>query len=244
VDTSNREFLNYGEWLHRSRKTKYFSGERILIQEITGGSPARISAASYSETLYHDPGIISCLNISDVKTEVLLSIINSKLISWYNIKTSPKGKRKTFPKVLIGDIRRFPIVRPNPKIQEVLEEIVGKIIVLTGELQSKSNVFLKYLKSSLSIEKPSKKLVNWADLEFPTFTQELNKLLKKSQSLTLSKSDELGWLELFESKKLEICDLQIAIATLDKKIDHEIYKIYGLSEEEIRLIEAYYAPEE
>ena len=81
VNTLNKEYLKYGDWLHRSRKPKYFIGARILIQEITGGNPPRISAAMYSDLLYHDPGIISCLNVSDYPTEYLLAIINSKLIS-------------------------------------------------------------------------------------------------------------------------------------------------------------------
>jgi hypothetical protein len=33
------------------------------------------------------------------------------------VKTSPKGKRKTFPKILIGDIRRIPI-RDIPLLEQ------------------------------------------------------------------------------------------------------------------------------
>src|SRR5690606_4439420 len=32
VNTQDKEYLNYGDWLHRSRKPKYFNGKRILIQ--------------------------------------------------------------------------------------------------------------------------------------------------------------------------------------------------------------------
>jgi hypothetical protein len=56
------EYLNYGPWLHRARKPKYFNGRRLLIQEITGGKPPRICACLCEERLYHDPGITACLS--------------------------------------------------------------------------------------------------------------------------------------------------------------------------------------
>ena len=111
--TEGSEYLRYGEWLHRPRKSKYFEGPRILVQEITGGHPPRISACFCDVVLYHDPGIISCLKVGNLHTNYLLGIINSKFLSWYHRYSSPKGIRHTFPKVLIGDIRSFPI----PKIE-------------------------------------------------------------------------------------------------------------------------------
>ena len=48
LNITNNEYLNYGTWLHRARKFKYFFDDRILIQEITGGNPPRISAINYS----------------------------------------------------------------------------------------------------------------------------------------------------------------------------------------------------
>jgi len=105
------EYLRYGPWLHRPRKVKYFQGDRILIQEITGGHPPRISASYYDKIAYHDPGIISCLVVGNLDIMFILGILNSKFLGWYHRHTSPKGMRSLFPKVLIGDIRSFPI--PN-----------------------------------------------------------------------------------------------------------------------------------
>ncbi len=92
------EYLNYGPWLHRSRKSKYFDGPRILIQEITGGKPPRICACYCDSLLYHDPGVISCLVIGNLDLRYLLGVLNSKLLSWYHRTSSPKGTRHTFPK--------------------------------------------------------------------------------------------------------------------------------------------------
>lgn len=109
VQFDAHEYLKYGPWLHRPRKPKYFSGPRILIQEITGGHPPRICACYCDSRLYHDPGIISCLVTGELEIKYLLGLLNSTLMSWYHRFSSPKGIRHTFPKVLIGDIRSFPI---------------------------------------------------------------------------------------------------------------------------------------
>jgi TaqI-like C-terminal specificity domain len=105
------EYLRYGPWLHRPRKPEYFEGPRILVQEITGGHPPRIAACFYDKIIYHDPGIISCLANGKDETLFLLGILNSRFLSWYHQHASPKGTRAFFPKVLIGDIRSFPIPR-------------------------------------------------------------------------------------------------------------------------------------
>jgi hypothetical protein len=132
--------------------------------------------------LYHDPGIISCLNISNLHTNFLLGIINSKLLSWYHRYSSPKGIRHTFPKVLIGDIRSFPI----PEIE-----------------LSKSNDKLSHDSMVQFVE----------------------------QMLTLNK-------QLAEAKTgHEQTLLQRQIDLTDKQIDKLVYELYGLTEDEIAIIE-------
>ena len=237
VNAQNKEFLKYGDWLHRSRKQKFFNGERILIQEITGGNPPRISAAIFDNVLYHDPGIISCLNVSDVSIKFLLAIINSKLISWYNIKTSPKGKRTTFPKVLIGDIRRLPIKRGISNDVTFIESKVDVISNSNKNYLSVINKFQNYLLSQFSEIVLTKKLQNWHELEFGDFIKELNKAIKKAGGAKLSKIQEMDWMEVFETKKAEAQTLKTEIDKTDEQIDAMVYELYGLSEEEIKIVE-------
>tara|TARA_R110002096_G_scaffold135456_2_gene287303 strand:- start:218167 stop:221295 length:3129 start_codon:yes stop_codon:yes gene_type:complete len=248
VNAQNKEFLKYGDWLHRSRKPKFFNGERILIQEITGGNPPRISAAIFDDVLYHDPGIISCLNVSDVSIKFLLAIINSKLISWYNIKTSPKGKRTTFPKVLIGDIRRLPIKRGIRNDVTFIESKVDVISNSNKNYLSVINKFQNYLLSQFSEIVLTKKLLNWHELEFSDFIKELNKAIKSTNKErakeelelipVLSKLDEMDWMEVFETKKAEAQALKAEIDKTDMEIDQMVYELYGLTDEEIAIVEA------
>ena len=102
-----------------------------MIQEITGGHPPRIAACFCETNVYHDPGIISCLNISGYNTYFLLAVLNSRLLSWFHQVSSPKGMRHTFPKVLIGDIRNFPI--PLVDLEKADEKALHNLIVRSVE---------------------------------------------------------------------------------------------------------------
>ncbi|NOZ62372.1 MAG: N-6 DNA methylase [Calditrichaeota bacterium] len=230
INIKNPEYLKYGSWLHRSRKKKYFQGERILVQEITGGNPARISATIFDQELYHDPGIISCLNISQCSTKYLLAIINSKLISWYNRINSPKGKRVTFPKILIGDIRKLPFRIPDN--QEKFTKNADNLLELNKLFHEKISSFLIRLKDNIEGFKIKNNFRTFYSWDFRTFLSELK---KQKISFTLKQQDE--WQEYFESYKSKINSLQSKIKQIDNQIDQMVYELYDLTEEEIQIVE-------
>ena len=98
-------------------------------------------------------------------------------------------------------------------------------------------IFIKYIQSQLIIEKVSKKLQKWHELEFGYFIKELNKAVKKVGGTTLSKMDEMEWMDVFETKKEEAQALKSEIDKTDKEIDQMVYELYGLTEEEIQIVE-------
>jgi hypothetical protein len=67
--------------------------------------------------------------------------------------------------------------------------------------------------------------------------KEYNKLLKVSSGTTLTKKDEFEWMELFEERKKKVLELQAEIDKTDREIDRMVYALYGLTEEEIRIVE-------
>ena len=230
IDISKTEFLKYGNFLHRPRKPKYFNDERILIQEITGGNPPRISATYFSDLLYHDPGIISCLIKDSSNSKYLLTIINSKLISWFNCINSPKGKRNAFPKVLINDIRCFPIILCDS--QQPFIEKADIMLSLNKQKQEKINNFLHRLETNFEIEKFTNKINTFYDYDFKTLLSEVK---KKKVKLSLSQQDE--WEEYFNNYKNEINELQKQIDKTDQEIDQMVYELYGLTKKEIEIVE-------
>lgn len=232
LNITSNEYLNYGPWLHRARKFKYFIDDRILIQEITGGNPPRISAINYSGKLFHDPGIISCLNVSDLDTRYLLTLINSKLLSWFNKMTSPKGNRLTFPKILIGDIRKLPVINISHEMQTVFIEKADSMLILNKELQMYSEKFLKTLQRKFSLEILPKKLLDWYQLSYAEFIKELTK-----QKLRLSLNQEVEWEDYFNAEAKKVLTLKTEIDSTDKEIDYMVYELYDLTAEEIQIVE-------
>ena len=101
--------------------------------------------------------------------------------------------------------------------------------------------------SQFPIEKLSKKLQNWHELEFGDFIKELNKAINKENRARrkneqpeipkLTKKDEFEWMELFEDKRKKAVELQTEINRIDNQIDQMVYELYGLTEEEIKIVE-------
>ena len=95
----------------------------------------------------------------------------------------------------------------------MFEQKAEKIIANTSDLQKVGSKFTNYLQSTYSIQKLTKKLQNWHELNFSDFIKELNKAIKttnKERSTnelalipTLTKSDEIEWMVLFDTKKTE-----------------------------------------
>ena len=97
--------------------------------------------------------------------------------------------------------------------------------------------FTKYFQSQYALDSVSKKLQNWYFLEFSDFIKELNKAIKKVGGEKLTKSDEMDWMDVFEKKKAEAQTLKAEIDKTDREIDQMVYELYGLSEEEIKIVE-------
>ena len=131
--------------------------------------------------------------------------------------------------------------------QERIIENVEEALLINSEAQILGINFLKYLKQTLKLDKTSKKLQNWHLLDFSEFVKELNKTIKatnkerlkddKEAIPTLTKKDEFEWLELFEENKKKAQDLQHQINQTEKEIDTLVYELYGLTEEEIEIVE-------
>ena len=68
-------------------------------------------------------------------------------------------------------------------------------------------------------------------------TSELNKAIKAAKGTLLTKKDEFEWMELFEENKKKALELKSQIEQTDREIDRMVYDLYGLTEEEIQIVE-------
>jgi hypothetical protein len=131
VSWNGQEYIRYGttgEGLANPRKPEFFTRRRILVREIT--SP-RIFAGLTDAEQYNDPAII---NILEPRGRVapsiysLLGILNSRLATFYHLHSSPKITKGEFPKILVVDIKAFPLPADgDATLYSSLDEVVHEI---------------------------------------------------------------------------------------------------------------------
>lgn len=117
-------FVRYGPHLAGYIELKFFSQKRLLIREITN---PKIISCLVDEEFVNDPQIISIIPAFPArKLEPLWAILNSKLATFFHFNASPKATKGAFPKILVKDIREFPL--PDWANIEGLTEIVEKTL--------------------------------------------------------------------------------------------------------------------
>jgi hypothetical protein len=172
--------------------------------------------------------------------EECLSYFNSKLFK-YELNADRRSNIHIYP----DDWRKLKI--PNVS-SSLLTELSIKVIDSKSLFHNTTYGFLKYVISAYSMRKTSRKLENWHELDFGDFIKELNKAIKATnkerakESLepikTLTKLDEMEWMDAFETKKIEAQELQSQITRTESEIDKMVYELYGLTQEEINIIES------
>ena len=91
--------------------------------------------------------------------------------------------------------------------------------------------------SQFSIEKLTKKLQNWNELDFGDFINEINKAIKKAGGDKLDDKAQFSLMPLFEEQQEKAQTLKAEINKTDKEIDQMVYELYGLTKEEIEIVE-------
>ena len=124
VNWNSQEYIDYCDGIANPRQPKFFKGKRLLVREITNPS---IFAAITSEELYNDPAVLIVLdNNGYYPLEIVLAIFNSKLATFYHFNHSPKATKGAFPKILILDIKQFPLPSLSDIIRDQIVSIVRK----------------------------------------------------------------------------------------------------------------------
>jgi len=116
--------------------------------------------------------------------------------------------------------------------QQPFIELADAMLALNKDLQAKRARFLRRLQNNMPGIKINGALETFDNLDFAGFVAELK---KQKIKLTLVQQDE--WEEYFNQYKTECQSLKTQIAATDKEIDKKVYELYGLTEEEIKVVE-------
>ncbi|TDE04218.1 Eco57I restriction-modification methylase domain-containing protein [Flavobacterium sandaracinum] len=237
IEWNGEEWISYGNWLGAKREDKFFKEKRILVKQIIDWSAKKIWAGITSEELYNTQNAFNLIAKKNYNTEYLLVLINSNLMSFYHRKKFLEEYKDRFQKILIKDCKEFQIPPISMEQQQPFVEKANKILSLNKDFQGVNRKFNSYFSGQYKLEKLPKKLENWSELTFADFITELTKAIKKTGLTQLTKKDEFEWLDLFEENKAKAQILKVQIETTEKAIDKMVYELYGLSEEEIGIVE-------
>ena len=226
-------WLRYGKHLAAPRTFDLFYGEKIIVREITSEFPKCLNATYSDEIyLYNRSNIAVVKRNDDFSLKYILALLNSALMSYYFKKNTAKAERKLFPKVILNDLRLFPIKKISFDKQKPFVELADKMLSLNEQIQKKSAKFISRVKDNLNVQKISSALESFYALSFSEFVKELG---KQKVKLSLKEQDE--WEEYFGEYKAEIRALKADIDKTDKAINAAVYALYGLTAEEISEIE-------
>lgn len=166
--------------------------------------------------------------IIPTENKALLGVLNSRM-GWFLISKYCTQIQNGYQLIwkYFGEI-------PIPNIiQSELTLLVENIISLNEKLQIASQKFHRTLQREFEqLDKLSKKLENWYELTYADFLKEL-----KKKKIDLSLSQKAEWEDYFLTEQKTALSIQSQITATDKEIDAMVYELYGLSEEEIGIVE-------
>ncbi|MGB3452835.1 MAG: N-6 DNA methylase [Moheibacter sp.] len=162
--------------------------------------------------------------------DFLFCILNSNLL-WFFLKNTGNVLRGGYFRFNTKYINPFPIPNLNNDLSE-FSEFSDQMLSLSKELQELSNKFQRMLEREFELESLSKKLQDWYNLSFAEFLKELEK-----QKIKLSLTQKSEWEDYFTKEQTKALSIQSEINATDKEIDQMVYQLYGLTEEEIEVVE-------
>jgi len=237
IERKIRKKTNPKYWfsLHRSRDISSFEEEKIITPEISLGTNMTLDTNGN----FHNTKVYYIIKKKDIKEDnkYFLGILNSAVM-WFYLKSIGYVLRGGYFTFKTKFLEPFPLPKLNNlEQQNPIIEKVDLIMTRTKDLKKSKDNFVNYMQSHFLIESFNNKLQNWHELVFGEFIIELNKAIRSSGVKELSKIQEMEWMEVFETKKAEAQAIKSEIAKTDSEIDKMVYELYGLTEEEIRIVE-------
>lgn len=215
--------------LHRPRKREIFENAKKILLRQTGAYPICTidTEKFYSLDTVHN-GVLINVNFT---IEYILCVLNSKLLRFlYESQINESGK--VFAQVKIIYVDPLPIKNIPLESQKPFVEKADQMLSLNKDLQEVSGKFERNLEREFSLQTLSKKLQNWYQLSYYDFL-----IVLKKQKVELSLPQKAEWENYFMQEKNKALEISNQISATDTEIDKMVYELYGLSEEEILIVE-------
>ena len=164
--------------------------------------------------------------------EYVLCWLNSKLYN-YMFECFFDGLRMSGGYLLYSspNLRNTYIKPISFAAQQPFIALADTMLSLNSQLQDKRSRFLRRLSDNLEGVKITTALQTFDTMDFKGFVAEL-----KKQKIKLSLSQQDEWEEYFNKRVAECRELSAQIKATDEEIDNRVFDLYGLTEEERRII--------
>lgn len=232
VSDNVKEYIKYGDWLGAPREERFFTSPRIIVRQIVSGNPLRIYAGYTDKPLYFTQIGFGIIPHEGYSTKYILTLLDSLLINFYHKYMYLDLEKELFQKILIANCKEFPIPDISLEDQQPFIELADTMLSLNKQLQEKRSRFLRRLTENIEGVKISTALQTFDQMDFAGFVAELK---KQKIKLTLQQQDE--WEDYFRQYADACRQLTDQIAATDHEIDQRVYALYGLTDEEIKIVE-------
>ena len=196
---------------------------KIVIQDIATQITATIDSEKYlcNDTL----NIIYSLN-TDYSFEYILCILNSKLVNVWFKKIFPAGLH-----IKTNQLEQIPIPICEMDSQQPFIALAETMLSLNSQLQEKRSRFLRRLSDNIEGVKITSALQQFYTMDFKGLMTEL-----KKQKIRIPVKEQDEWEDFFNERVAECRELSAQIKATDEEIDNKVFDLYGLTEEERRII--------
>jgi type I restriction-modification system DNA methylase subunit len=227
---NNDYWIKYGEWLAAPRSKDIFEAKEKLIFRQTSD---KIIGMHVSDgfVMRDNTHILLSKNDVEIDLKFTLSILNSKLINYYYQLINPE-KGEVLAQVKLFHLANLPVKNISLKEQQPFIEKADQMLSLNKVLQDQSQKYQRTIQRKFELEVLPKKLQDWYKLTYLEFIKELAK-----KKVKLSLSQEAEWEDYFMQESKIALELKSQIDATDKAIDTMVYELYGLSKEEIEIVE-------
>jgi len=211
------------------RKDIFESKEKLFFRRVSSNL-----IFTFDNEQYFALNTIVVVNLREkviIPLKALLAILNSKLLNYY-YTNKYKSTKTVFSEIQARTVKLLPIPNILENESNYLLEKADQMLSLNKELQEISSKFHRTLERKFELETLPKKLQEWYELNFAEFVKELGK-----KKIKLSLSEEGEWEDYFLQEQQKALEIKAKIEATDKEIDQMVYELYGLTPEEIEIVE-------
>ena len=220
--------------LHNCRDLSLFTTAKIIAPYL--GNKCQMSLDAEGEMFTNDK--CSILKLKPEYASLIkayLSILNSRLVWFFISNTSSEfsGGYFVFSNLFLNPL---PIPDLSDKVyaieEQILTEKTDKMLLFNEQIHAKRNRFLRRLSDNFQDIKITGALSAFDQLTFAEFMKEL-----KKQKIKLSLSQQDEWVDYFNDYRTACQELSAQIATTNNEIDLHVYKLYGLTYDEVLIVD-------